>query len=79
MSKESAYFTLGNLGGKRDAHEIKRLLDTIPGVISVSVNTITGNVAVDFDNTGTDHGALENKLGKAGFTIIEDSGKEHIM
>ena len=51
MAKESAYFTVGGISGKHDVKEIKRGLDTLPGVLSVSVGG--GRVAVDFDTTGT--------------------------
>ena len=37
MAKESAYFTVGGISGKHDVKEIKRGLDTLPGVLSVSV------------------------------------------
>ena len=52
MSKASAYFTVTNVNGKHDVKEIKRELDTFRGVISVSVNDKTENIAVDFDTTG---------------------------
>ena len=46
MAKESAYFTVGGISGKHDVKEIKRGLDTLPGVLSVSVGG--GRVAVDY-------------------------------
>ena len=52
MSKVSIYFTLGNVDGKHDVKDIKKTLDTLPGVESVSVNAETGSVAVDYDTTG---------------------------
>ena len=39
MSKASVYFTLGNLHGKHDAKELRRELDTLPGVFQ-SVSAI---------------------------------------
>ena len=79
MSKESAYFIIENLNGKHDLKQIKRELDTLRGVISVSVNTDNHRVAVDFDNTGVTHSRIEKNLNKMGYQITADSGEEHIM
>lgn len=79
MSKESAYFVIPNLNGKHDLKQIKKEVDSIPGVISVSVSSENKRVAVDFDNSGVTHSQIENKLSKAGFNIEKDSGEEHIM
>ena len=79
MSKESAYFILENMNGKHDLKQIKRGLDTLHGVISVSVNTENHRVAVDFDNTGVTHGQIEKNLNKMGFNITADTGENHIM
>ena len=79
MAKESAYFTIENLNGKHDLKEIKRELDTIRGVISVSVNTENHNVAVDFDNSGVSHDKIKNNLNKLGYIISAETGEEHIM
>ena len=49
MAKESVSFKLENVSGAHDKKEIKRVLDTLPGVRSVSVNDASGQVAVDFD------------------------------
>ena len=79
MSKESAYFILENMNGKHDLKQIKRDLDTLHGVISVSVNTQSHKVAVDFDNTGVTHSQIEKNLNKMGFNITSDTGETHIM
>jgi copper chaperone CopZ len=50
--KASAYFTVGDVGGKHHAKEIKRALDALGGVISVSVSRKSGCIAVDYDTTG---------------------------
>ena len=60
MSKESAYFKIENLNGQHGSKQIKRELDTLKGVISVSVNTENHRVAVDFDSTGVSHKASSN-------------------
>lgn len=71
MSKESVYFTLGNLGGKHDVKEIQRGLDTLPGVFSVSVSDRSNCVAVDFDTTGTQSDRIEKQLKKMGYEILD--------
>ena len=79
MPKESAYFKVDNLKGKRDMKMIKQELDSLSGVISVSVNQNKQRVAVDFDNTGVDCSKLENKMSSLGFVISESFSEEHIM
>ena len=71
MANESAYFNLDNIDGKHDVKEIKRVLDALPGVASVSVNAETNQVAVDFDSTGVQSDRIQSKLEKAGYTIVE--------
>lgn len=71
MANESAYFKLDDVDGKHDVKEIKRVLDALPGVTSVSVNAETNQVAVDFDRTGVQSDRIQNKLEKAGYTIAE--------
>lgn len=51
-SKASAYFTLEEISNKHDVKAIKRELDTLPGVLSVSIGDDSKRVAVDFDTTG---------------------------
>ena len=51
-SKASAYFTLEEISNKHDVKAIKRELDTLPGVLSVSISDDSKRVAVDFDTTG---------------------------
>jgi len=79
MAKESAYFNIPDLDGKHDLKQIKKEINAIPGVISVSVNDKINRVAVDFDNSGVSHSQVENRLNKIGFHILKDSGEEHIM
>lgn len=79
MSKESAYFIIENLSGKHGLKEIKRELDALRGVISVSVNTENHRIAVDFDNSGVSHGQIEKNLNKLGYQITNDNGQEHTM
>ena len=69
MAKESAYFTVGGISGKHDVKEIKRGLDTLPGVLSVSVGG--GRVAVDFDTTGTQRDRIEKQLADMGYQVLD--------
>jgi copper chaperone CopZ len=79
MSKESAYFKIVNLNGKHDIKQIKQVLDTLPGIIAVSVNVEKSSVAVDFDNTGVMHSQIENRLNSLGFHITEEKTENHLM
>lgn len=71
MSKESLYFTLNNVDGKHDVKQIKKVLDALPGVSSVSVNEGTNHVAVDFDTTGVQRDRIQKQLEKSGFEILD--------
>ena len=71
MSKESVYFTLSDVDGKHDVKEIKKVLDKLPGVSSVSVNERTNHVAIDFDNTGIQSDRIQKQLEKSGFEILD--------
>lgn len=77
MSKASVYFTLGNVGGKHDAKEIKQGLDALPGVSSVSVSE--GQIAVDFDTTGVQSARIEKQLQKMGYEVLSSKLDEHHM
>lgn len=79
MSKASAYFTVGNVNGKHDVKELKRELDTFPGVISVSVNDKTESIAVDFDTTGVQQEQLQKRIEKLGYKITDTHFENHIM
>ena len=71
MSKESVYFTLNDVDGKHDVKEIKKVLDKLPGVSSVSANERTNHVAIDFDNTGVKSDRIQKQLEKSGFEILD--------
>lgn len=79
MPKESAYFTLHAVDGKRDVKELKQELDSFAGVISVSVNSEKNSVAVDFDNTGVKPEQLKKKIRQLGYDIQQTKSEEHIM
>ena len=79
MSKASVYFTLGNVSGKHNAKEIKQELDALPGVFSVSINSSSNHVAVDFDTTGVQHDRIKKQLEKMGYQILDSKLDNHIM
>ncbi|NLJ30573.1 MAG: cation transporter [Clostridiales bacterium] len=79
MSKASLYFEVEHLNGKHGAAEIKRLLNTLPGVLSVSVNRENGRVAVDYDTTGTTRGRIRRQLDEMGLSVSEEQLENHVM
>lgn len=79
MSKASIYFDIENIGSKRDTAEIKKQIDKIPGVFSVSVSDERGRVAVDFDTTGTNQNQIRNQFKDMGYEISSEHFEEHVM
>lgn len=79
MSKESAYFALCRINGKHDLKELKRELNTFPGVNSVSVNPDTDRLAVDYDNTGVSAERLEKHLARLGYQVEDRKIERHQM
>ena len=75
MSNESAYFSVENLGGKHALKDIKRELDALHGVTSVSVNPEHRLVAVDYDSSGTSYDRIEHRLNRLGFQIAADASE----
>lgn len=69
MAKASAYFTVGGISGKHDVKDIKRGLDTLPGVLSVTVSN-ESRVSVDFDTTGVQSDRIEKQLADMGYQIV---------
>ncbi|WP_283608934.1 cation transporter [Faecalispora anaeroviscerum] len=59
--------------------KMKRSLDAIPGVLSVSANDKDGRVAVDYDSSGTDVSAIEKQLRGIGIDAELISNQNHIM
>ena len=79
MSKASVYFTLGNLNGKHDAKELRRELDTLPGVFSVSVSHNSSGIAVDFDTSGVQSDSIKKKLEKMGYEVLDSQLDNHVV
>ena len=79
MSKASAYFALDGLSDKHDVKSIKRELDTLPGVLSVSISDDSKRVAVDFDTTGVQTDRIGKRLEKMGYQIRDTKTENHLM
>lgn len=79
MSKASIDFTLGNCRSKHGSKEIKRELDSLKGVLSVSVNNETEHVSVDFDTTGVDGDRIQDKLETLGYEVLDARIQNHRM
>lgn len=69
MPHESAYFSINKDVGLHDTGLLKRALDSIPGVTSVSINKDECSVAVDYDNIGATHSAIQKKIEILGYPI----------
>ena len=67
MAHLSTYFSLEHPASSHDAKELKRELDTLPGVTSVSVSG--GRLAVDYDSTGVRREDIRQKVQSLGFGI----------
>jgi copper chaperone CopZ len=79
MSKQSAYFRIPDLSGDHGSKDIKQSIDSIRGVISVSVNASTNKVAVDYDSTGTSCDSIKNVIEKAGYTAQLIANQDNTM
>ncbi|MGM9538397.1 MAG: heavy-metal-associated domain-containing protein, partial [Candidatus Onthomonas sp.] len=82
MAKASASFALAGVDGKHDVKTIKRELDALSGVLSVSVSIAgsgSSSVAVDFDTTGVQSEDIAEKLQKMGYQILDEGTERHIM
>ena len=67
MAHLSTYFSLEHPASSHDAKELKRELDALPGVTSVSVSG--GRLAVDYDSTGVRREDIRQKVQSLGFGI----------
>ncbi len=77
--KASAYFTVDKLGGKHGTKELKRELDTLHGVMSVSVSEKTGSIAVDYDTSGENCERIQKKIKDLGYAVTSVKLDGHMM
>jgi copper chaperone CopZ len=79
LAKESIYFTIPDMDKGHDPKKLKEQIDKLHGIISVSVSSDTGKVAVDYDSTGTDGNEIKRQIEKLGFSPKMTRHDEHIM
>lgn len=77
--KASAYYKIDNLGGKHGISDLKRELDTLRGVLSVSVSEKTNSVAVDYDTTGQSCETIQRKIMDLGYGVADIRLDRHVM
>ena len=77
--KASAYYTVEGLSDKHDTKEIKRALDALGGVLSVSVSQKSGCIAVDYDTTGESCEKIEKKIKDLGYDVLDVRLDRHVM
>lgn len=78
MSNRSAYFTLTGIHGTHDVEALKHELDMLPGVTSVSVNTRSDFIAVDYDSSGVQRDQIKKQIEKLGY-IVENGTSDDDM
>ena len=79
MSKASIYFSVTNSVGRHEMKELKRELDALHGVLSVSVNNRTKDIAVDYDTSGVNQEQIRTQLEILGYDITQTHFENHIM
>ena len=67
MAHLSTRFSLEQPADRHAVKQLKRELDTLPGVTSVSVSG--GRLAVDYDSTGVRREDIQQKVQSLGFGI----------
>lgn len=75
MARLSAYFSLEDATGKHETALLKRELDALPGVTSVSVSG-SGCLAVDYDTSGVRQEEILQKVQELGFQLRDDRDGE---
>lgn len=73
MALKSAYFQSLDGVSKHDTKEIKKLLDTLPGVTSVSVNEKVGHITVDYDSSAVNQDRIQETLSPLGLSMEEQA------
>ena len=77
MPQESACFIIDNGNDKHDLKDVKRGLDQMHGVHSVSVSLDSHLVAIDYDSSGVSYDLIETRLNKMGYQIAADASDIH--
>lgn len=69
VAHESVYFNVSKDVGLHDTSLLKRALDSLPGVTSVSIDKGSGRIAVDYDDTGVTRNEIQKKIEILGYPI----------
>ena len=69
MAQKSLYVEVDKAVGLHDTKLLKRALDSMPGVTSVSIDEQHNNIAVDYDDTGVSSAQIQQKLQLLGYPI----------
>lgn len=79
VAKQSAYFKVFGLHNKHQLGKIKRALNEIPGVLSVSADIQSNQVAVDYDSSGLNIENIANQLQDHGMDVKLIESQDHTM
>ena len=71
MAHLSTYFSLEHPASSHDAKELKRELDTLPGVTSVSVSS-AGQLALTYHATGVRQADILEKIQALGYRVRQE-------
>ena len=66
---QSVYFEVKNVQDKHDLNQMKKGLDTLYGVLSVSVNQKEHRVGIDYGTTGVTGQQIQDYLNDRGYTV----------
>lgn len=67
MFEDSAYFALHSVDGRRDVKSLKKELDALPGILSVSVNPQDNTVSVDYNTNDISRETISQRLSDLGY------------
>jgi copper chaperone CopZ len=79
VAKQTARFTVPELRDEHQVKAIKRALGRIPGVLSVSANVQSNQVAVDYDGSGADVRKIGDRLQGLGMDARLSGSRDHTM
>ncbi|HWR89246.1 MAG TPA: cation transporter [Dissulfurispiraceae bacterium] len=54
-------------GNERRAEEVRSLIESMGGVTSTAVNTLTGSVVVNYDSSAIEAGQIQDTLNRTGY------------
>ena len=74
---ENAYFIVKGIYGNLSINDVKNELNSIHGIESVSVDSATNLMAVDYNSSGTSYDRIENCVNKMGYQIAADASVIH--